>query len=242
MKHNFRLKSKNDLQNWRCAKHSAPRAILFSQLIHTSNLQCKSKNSQECLQMWNQVSRRLQSWNARPRAEARLTASYLFREEIVAGQDEVQKSFFRGTVQRHSHQKWFGFGRLFAPPQKPPALTVTPDLHNRNVCSTGRCVVLLGRAGRAPTKRTSQRSSERFWIASATAVRRRAMTERGSSLPITALPDTIMLAPAWSKHENTLTVGDSQNMIWILYELILFPHLCTFMNGVRTDASVYFNV
>lgn len=45
----------------------------------------------------------------------------------------------------------------------------------------------------------SQRSSERFWMTSATTVRRRAMTERGSSLPITALPDTIMLAPAWGR-------------------------------------------
>lgn len=36
-------------------------------------------------------------------------------------------------------------------------------------------------------------------MASATTVRRRAMTERGSSLPITALPDTIMLAPAWRR-------------------------------------------
>ena len=33
-------------------------------------------------------------------------------------------------------------------------------------------------------------------MASETAVRSRAMTERGSALPITALPDTIMLAPA----------------------------------------------
>lgn len=127
-------------------------------------------------------------------------------------QDRMKsRTFWGGTVQLHSHQRWYGFGRQLTSQQKPPpppALTVTPDLYHLNVSSTGCCVVLLGRAGRVSTRRTSQRSSERFWIASATAVRRSAMTERGSSLLITALPDTIMLAPAWSIQERSLQKPD----------------------------------
>lgn len=67
----------------------------------------------------------------------------------------------------------------------------------RHNCPAVRCIIeQVENLGRSP-----QRSSDRFWIASATAVRRREMTERGSSLPITALPDTIMLAPAWRREE-----------------------------------------
>lgn len=85
-----------------------------------------------------------------------------------------------------------------------------------------------------------QRSSERFWMASATAVRSRAMTERGSSLPITALPDTIMLAPA---------CGGGASGKWIAAQtkkgdshLIRFSYLGAFINGVGSDTSVHFDV
>lgn len=68
---------------------------------------------------------------------------------------------------------------------------LTPDLQPKSVHAESVPLVLCRVA-----VSTSQRSSERFWMASATTVRSMAMTERGSSLPITALPDTIMLAPA----------------------------------------------
>lgn len=155
-------------------------------------------------------------WNQRHLSSCREivvpVSSYLFREEIVAGQDGVLKSFVEAPCS-FPHIKDLAISSSPLPPPT-TALTATAALYPRNVCSSGCCVVLLGRAGRAPTNRTSQRSSERFWIASATAVRRRAMTDRGSSLPITALPDTIMLAPAWSKYKQTLTVGIKNHKIW----------------------------
>lgn len=129
--------------------------------------------------------------------------SDLFGEEILAGQDEVVKRFCRGTVHLRSH---WGFGHQLnpCPPTPWPDCDPCPPPPEMSVPS-GCCVVMLGQEDGAAAKRTSQRSSERFWIASATAVRRRAMTERGSSLPITALPDTIMLAPAWSTHTEVGT-------------------------------------
>lgn len=99
---------------------------------------------------------------------------------------------------------------------------------------------------------TSQRSSERFWIASATTVRRREMTARGSSLPITALPDTIMLAPAWCKEKKQKIklcgkkrkITESDLNFWnCLTEMrVCISYLCTLVNGVRTNTSIHFNV
>lgn len=153
-------------------------------------------------------------WNQRHLSSCREivvpVSSYLFREEIVAGQDGVLKSFVEAPCS-------FPHIKDLAISSSPPPPPTTAALYPRNVCYSGCCVVLLGRAGRAPTKWTSQRSSERFWIASATAVRRRAMTERGSSLHITALPDTIMLAPAWSKYKHTLNVGKKNHKIWFKF-------------------------
>ena len=73
------------------------------------------------------------------------------------------------------------------------------SITNIQKASCSPCASDKSRGGRP------QRSRERFWIASNTTVRSREMTERGSSLPITALPDTIMLAPACmgQPHEET---------------------------------------
>lgn len=93
----------------------------------------------------------------------------------------------------------------------PPALPSLPP-RQKSVCSDWLQWQVAVNGGRWMGRGVgSQRSSERFWMASATTVRRRAMTDRGSSLPITALPDTIMLAPAWRRtalgkinHSDTL--------------------------------------
>lgn len=102
-----------------------------------------------------------------------------------------------GTVQLHYH--WEDDAPGSAPYLRPrPSV---PPLQKSVRSDWLQCRVAVNGAGRAPSGGWggSQRSSERFWMTSATTVRRRAMTERGSSLPITALPDTIMLAPAWGR-------------------------------------------
>lgn len=94
----------------------------------------------------------------------------------------------------------------------------------RHNCPAVRCIIeQVENLGRSP-----QRSSDRFWIASATAVRRRAMTERGSSLPITALPDTIMLAPAWRREEIRkifISKKQAELFAWRVSESLTSAHL-----------------
>lgn len=81
--------------------------------------------------------------------------------------------------------------------------------------------------------RSPQRSSDRFWIASATAVRRRAMTERGSSLPSTALPDTIMLAPAWRREEIRRFLSPKSRLSYLpdVYLSLSPLHTCEWCQG-----------
>lgn len=94
----------------------------------------------------------------------------------------------------------------------------------RQNCPAVRCII-----GQVETlNRSPQRSSDRFWIASATAVRRRAMTQRGSSLPITALPDTIMLAPAWRREKIRrffISKEQIELLAWRVSESLTSAHL-----------------
>lgn len=57
-------------------------------------------------------SPRVLSGHSCPRVVMRLTPSYLFGEEILAGQDVVVKRFCRGTVHLRSH---WGFGHQLNP-------------------------------------------------------------------------------------------------------------------------------
>lgn len=102
----------------------------------------------------------------------------------------------------------------------PRSFPHTPT-HN---CPAVRCIMgQLEKLSPSP-----QRSSDRFWIASATAVRRRAMTERGSSLPITALPDTIMLAPAWRREKKEKIFIPKKHIelfAWRVSECLTSAHL-----------------
>lgn len=148
----------------------------------------------------------------------------LLREEVAAGQGwSFARVFCRGTVQLHS--RWGNDDPRLCPPP-PPDWNPCPPTQKK--CPL-MAAVLCCWDGRVEHRRygTSQRSSERFWIASATAVRSWVMTERGSSLPMTALPDTIMLAPAWGKYIQSVSKQNHTDDRWVFtwFDSLTSAHL-----------------